>query len=674
MPQTLSRSCPIIVGRDHELAYSADLLTDAADGRGGVYLLSGEAGVGKSRLAQALIATAQWRGFRCLVGYCHSHDRAYPYAPFLDALRQARHTEGSETLARALSAQRDIFFRVLPELDTGDVTRATALPPEHEKRRLFEAFVTLCVRLATETPVLLTLEDLHWADETSLDLLRLLARRLTGTRVLIAATARTDEPSDDLRDWVEYVERNRLIHRITLDPLTEPDVRRMIAAMAVNPLPATARQTIQTHAEGNPFLVEELVHAFVEASSAGGPQALGWQSMAAGYVPAMIEETVARRLAILDENARRIAGAAAVIGHRFSYDLLRALTDLPDQALVVALKRLIAVNLVIEAPDDARAFSFRHALTREAIYHQMLGPERQQMHLRIAQTLAADPGTQRFVSASELGYHAFIAEEWELALDHCRRAGEQAHALYAPHAAVEHYSRALAAAHHLGVPRADILLMRGQSYEWTSDMDQARADYAVALQEARDSGDYRSEWQALIGLSAVWAGRDYERASHCYEDALALANAADDQSLRAQTLNRIGHLRSLTDRPSEALPYFQEALRIFQSLDDARGVAETLTKIGFAYCLSADLVQGAAYHRQAAERYRTLNDRGGIVECLVALTQGAPTLQSDWMVPATTSIRSAAADGEAALILARESSWRFGEALCQSFLAFCVGA
>ncbi|MDQ2786167.1 MAG: AAA family ATPase [Chloroflexota bacterium] len=403
MARSPSRICPVVVGRERELACGAALLTEAAAGRGQVLLLSGEAGIGKSRLACALMGTASWRGFQTIIGVCQEQDRDCPYAPFLDAVRFLLHRGGSDASAAIAEQDRAVLARLVPELGmTGDEPVAT-LPPEHEKRRIFEAFVHFCLALSRDTPLTIVLEDLHWADATSLDLIQLLARRLASARTFLLATARSDEPGDDLAAWLSALARGRFVTRLALAPLTEPDVAAMIAATADSPLPLPVVSAINARAEGNPFLVEELLHALVE-ETADQARWDGADGIIAGQVPTVVAQTVARRLGALDRDARTVAEAGAAIGRRFSFDLLRHLTRLDEAALIGVLRQLVAAHLVIEERIEARAvFAFRHALTREAIYHRLLEPERRQQHRRIARVFATQTGDWPAPSDDELG-------------------------------------------------------------------------------------------------------------------------------------------------------------------------------------------------------------------------------------------------------------------------------
>lgn len=668
------RFCPILVGRDDELATGTGCIASAIRGQGTLLILSGEAGAGKSRLLTALAEATGQRSFRHVGGICQEQDRDYPFAPFLDLLRQEMHGPRGAEFANLLGPERAVFARLMPELDTATES-VMPLPPEHEKRRIFEAFVSLVARLAHDAPVLVTLEDLHWADEASLELLQLLPRRLAAARVLLLVTTRSDESAGDLDRWLTTLARHPAVTHHVLAPLTEADVAQMIAAMVETPVPSPVIHAIYERAEGNPLVVEELVHAIAHDLARERNTPTAWRSVTTRYVPASMTETIARRLDRLNPEIRTVAECAAVIGRQFSFATLGQVVEQDERALLRALRELIAAHLIMEEETEGtHLFAFQHALTRDAVYQRLLGPERQRLHRRVARALTTAAGNVIMPSESEIGYHYFIAEEWEAALLHCQRAGEQAQALYTAHAAEEHFSRALVAAERIGAPRMGLLLQRGEAYEWIGNPEQARQDYEAAEAAARAAGDRMAEWRALVRLSMLWGGDSHGHAVRYAEEALSRARAMGDPTATAHSLNRLGYFAIFDDRSPDALRYHQQALEIFRSLGDERGIAETLERLGYARYFAADLIGGTPHFREAVERYTNLNDRRGAVYCLVGLAQRSATLQTNWMVPETTRILDALAEGTQALHISRESGWRFGESYSLSFLAFCASA
>ncbi len=661
--------CPIIVGQGRDPAAYRNHIAAAAGGVGTLLLLTGEAGIGKSRLLRALADRAERDGFATLIGVCQEQGRDLPLAPFRDLVRQALHGPRGAAFADLLDPERAIFARLLPEFGAADP--APALPPEQEKHRLFEAFVRLFARMAGRAPLLIAIEDIHWADEMSRELVGLLPRRLAAARVLIVVTARSDEPTHTLAHWLATVTRLPMVARLPLAPLSDAEVGQMIAAMLPTPVPAAVRNAIATRAEGNPLAVEQLVHATAHAI-AGGQSAA---TVAARHVPASIAEIVIGRLDRLPPEARAAAEGAAVIGRPFAFAALQWVMGWGEATTLAALRELIAAYLLVETESEGtRAFTFRHALTRDAIDARLLGPERLRLHRRFADALRDGAGGWPAPSESELSHHCFAAEEWEAALLHCTRAGTQAQALYAPQAAAEHFSRALVAATRLGASTTAIVMRRAQAYEWMGDLQRALDGYESVRAQARTAGDRQAEWQAITHLSAAWGSRDHPRGIALCEEALTLARTMDDRAPLAQNLLQRGAYAALYGRPTDARAYLDEARAIFASLGAHDGVAHTLERLGVTTIIGGDLVRGAAHLREAVAHFRALDDRRGLIRCLVEITQRVATLQGDWLVPETAPILDAIADGEEALALSRASAWRYGEAYSNAFLAMCAGA
>jgi tetratricopeptide (TPR) repeat protein len=222
-------------------------------------------------------------------------------------------------------------------------------------------------------------------------------------------------------------------------------------------------------------------------------------------------------------------------------------------------------------------------------------------------------------------------------------------------------------------PPSSLFLARGQAYEALGEFERARADYDAALQGARSASESRPEWEALLHLGMLWAGRDYERSGEYYQHAFELARILDDPSITARSLNRLGNWHLNVEHPHEALAHHQEALKIFQRLEDQPGIAETLDLLGMTSYLSGDLVGGTSYYEQAVALFRQLDDRQGLTSSLATLTMRGITYQTDTMIPAVTHVITVTPDGELALKIARETDQRAAEAYALIFLAFCLG-
>ncbi len=280
---------------------------------------------------------------------------------------------------------------------------------------------------------------------------------------------------------------------------------------------------------------------------------------------------------------------AAVAGRRFDFVLLQQITQDDETYLVELMKEAIAAQLVIE--ESAEQFTFRHALTRQAISSGLLARERRAFHRAIAQTLEHLHEAALDASLADLAYHCAEAELWSKAMEYAGRAAEQAQALSAPRSAVEQWTRVMHAAQHLGqaVPLT-CYRARGQAYEILGDFEQAKTDYERALLTARQTEDGHLVWQSILDLGFLWTGRDYKRAGAYFQQAVDLARHLGDPGLHAHSLTRQATWLLNTRQVAEALSTNREALALFEAQHDQPGMIETLDLLGTVYNLGGDSV------------------------------------------------------------------------------------
>jgi DNA-binding NarL/FixJ family response regulator len=665
---------PALVGRESQLAALSAALAAARSTAGATLQISGEAGIGKSRLVAEFRVHAERLGCLVLQGGCFESDRALPYAPILDLLRTMTAQQPAAAVAEWLRPSAAQLVKAVPEMVDWlpGVTPAPALEPEAEKRRIFHSVSRLFARIAADQPLVIVFEDLHWSDATSLELIASLARAVPSTPALMLLTYRPEEADAGLQRLLAAVERERLSTELPLTPLGLADVETMIGLILDlrRPVGAELLHLIHRLTEGNPFFVEEILRSLPEPAVIGGD--LAGRVVDNIPVPRTVREAVQRHVEHLDEGTRGVLEVAAVIGQRFEFGLLQELAGCQETELLQHLKRLIAARLVIEASTEQ--FAFRHALTREAVYAGLLGRERRALHQRIACALERRATPAIDSRADELAYHFHAAREWTKTLEYARRAGLLAQALHAQHAAIDQFSRGLDAARHQGLPPpAELLVLRGNAYAALGDFPHARDDYQTALEAACDVGDRRQQWQVLVSLGMLWTWREYARTGAYFRDALELARAIGDASLVAHSLNRIGNWHLNLGEPLPALRHQREALSTFERLDDGRGVAETLGLLAMTSYLGGDLLTGADYCQRAIAAFQVLDDRQALAESIATLALGAATMFTDSMV-AALSLPEAVRAVEPSVTLTRDIGWRAGEAFAQFNLAFCLGA
>ncbi|HEV2659863.1 MAG TPA: tetratricopeptide repeat protein, partial [Ktedonobacteraceae bacterium] len=390
------------------------------------------------------------------------------------------------------------------------------------------------------------------------------------------------------------------------------------------------------------------------------------------HIPRSIADAVQQRSDHLSESARQLVVLAAVAGRRFDFAVLQQVTHHDEQQLLALMKELMGAQLVVEA--SAEQFAFRHALTRQAIYAQLLVRERKALHRTIAETMESLYAGALEAHLTDLAYHFSEAGVFEKALSYAQQAGEKAQRLYAPRAAIEQYTRAIDAASELQLaPLPALYHARGQAYETLGEFEKARHDYEQALGAAYEAHDGVAEWQSLLDLGALWAERDYQQTGAYFRRAIERARALADPKLLAHSLNRLGNWYLNVEQPHEALRYHQEALATFQTLSDRRGKASTLDLLGMASLLAGDLLQSAAYYEQAIALLLELDERERLPSSLANLMLCGGIYQTETLVPAAVGFAESLKLGELALKIAGEIGQRSDEAYTLIHMAMFLG-
>jgi DNA-binding CsgD family transcriptional regulator len=680
---TLSAICPVLIGRTAQLDNLDRLMRQACSGVGQMVLIAGEAGVGKSRLIAE--AVARFRAsqselsaceLRVLSGRCFEPDRVLPYAPLLEIVRADLATRSRDQIAAWYGADAGMLTRLLPEL--AEILPGTPPPVTdtmQDQRQLTHALVRCLARLGThgEQPRLITrcliVEDLHWSDDASLAALLALARQIESQPIALLLTYRTDEVQPELAAFLAALDREHLATEITLSRLALADAATMIGTIlsAQHQIPEDLLESIYGVTEGNPFFVEEMLKSLLVTGEIAAPgDALDTKPFSELRLPRSVQLAVQRRLQQVNAEAREILILAAIAGRRFDFDLLQSVTGRDEARLLELIKQLINAQLVVE--ESADVFAFRHALTRAAVEADLLARERRTLHRAIADALEHRSGDTPDRHLADLAEHYFAAEMWGSALQYAQRAGTQAHALYAPRAAIKQFDRAIEAARRLGnKPPPEVCLARGHAHELLGDFERAHQDFANALAVAQASANHAAEWQSLIALGFLWSGRDFAQTGAYFQRALHLAQQMGDQTTIAHSLNRLGNWHMMIEQPVEARRHHETALAMFETLQDQRGLAETLDLLGTTSMSAGDPLRGAVYYQRAVTLFRNLNDQPGVTSALTMMALcGDQYLANTYL--AAENDRTALSLGyvEEALATAHAIDWRSAEALASA--------
>lgn len=686
------------IGRVTQLGAFDHWLAQVNTGQSQVICVAGEAGIGKSRLVAEVRTRAEAQGWQTVQGACFEPDGFLPYAPLIDLLRTHLAHCSRQEVQSVLGIWAAEFVKLLPEL----ALRLPGLPPtprldpEAEKRRLFDAFVYIFMGLLegqsgnapmTPHPLLLIIEDLHWCDDTSLEFLRYLVRRLAKRPLLLLCTYRSDEIHPALHHFLAALDREQRPVELRLPPFTPSEVDALVRTIFAlqRPVRRAFLDTLCNLTEGNPFFIEEVLKALVTTGDifyADGQ----WDRKALTdlQIPRTVQDAVQRRTARLHPSTRQVLNLAAVAGRRFDFALLQAATGHDEATLLAHIKELLAAQLLIEATPDH--FAFRHALTQQAIYADLLTRERKTLHRTIGETIERinGPIAQPATNAGEttpwaaLAYHFYLGEVWDKALLYAQRAGEQAQILHAPHAAVEHFTHALIAVQHLTAstpeqPDTAVVMRlhsaRGLAHETLGDFTAARTDLETALLLAQGAGDRQAEWQALLALGELWASRDYGPTRDYLQQALTLAQSLNQPTILARSLNRMGNWHLNAEQYSAAIRYHQEALAICQGANDEPGVAMTFDLLGLTYLMFGNYVQAVIHLEQAAARFRRLGDRRSLASTLAVLAARNELYSVQYVALPARNVAESIREAEEALQLAQEIGWRSGEAYALTILS-----
>ncbi len=438
--------CRRFIGRDGELLWLQERLEEAYRGQGELVFLAGEAGVGKSRLLGELTVRGQQAEIRILEGRCSLFEAALPYAPFVEAFRGLLHARTPSEIGALLGSYAPEVMRLLPELAQllPGLQPNPPLSPPQEKSRLFESLYQVFRRVAGEAPLILGLEDVHWADPASLELLYFFARRLRRDRWLVLATYRPEElpRAEGLGELRQDLLRGRLAQELTISPLSAAETGKLLKEVLEEParIPEALSDWIFHYGEGNPFFTEEILRTIIEASDEPIVN-LDPATMSAVAVPATVRETILRRLEHLTVEARDILAAAAVLGRSFDLKDLQEASALAGEAFSRPFLSLLSQQLI--RPDRAPLrYGFRHHLIREVVVQSLAPDVRRRLHQRVGELLEARGSpvvTQRI-----LAHHFHEAGDRDRTVRYASAAASEASAVYAHEDAAQYLTLALA--------------------------------------------------------------------------------------------------------------------------------------------------------------------------------------------------------------------------------------
>ncbi|MGE5140869.1 MAG: ATP-binding protein, partial [Rudaea sp.] len=582
MPSLLDRIARgRFVGRQRELAEAQGLWQRACGGEGHVLLVSGEPGIGKTRFVRELTTKVQVSGGRVLTGECYA-DAAAPYAPIAQLLRDSFDTlrldprQFPESTAVGLAAiAPDLRFR-WPTL-----APSTEQDAQVEQQQVFESAVAWCTALAANGPLLLFVDDTHWADSASLSLLRHLARRTRRLPLLIVVTYREIE-LDQTRPWNQVLldlNRERLATRIKLTRLSREETCEMMCALFGEELSSSFVDALYRETEGNPFYIEEVVKGLVEEGklvvSEGRWTAPNIEEI---EIPQSVRLALQSRIGNLSEDAQEVLRLAAILGREFDFETLHRASELSEDALIAALEAAERAQLIEEQHDKngAVVFSFEHALIRLTLWEGVGSLRRKRLLRRTAEAIAAVHPTDY----ERIAGHYRTAGDAAQARRYYLQAGERALSVYANEDADRSFRLVL----DLDAPadeRRRALAGLGESLAPRARHKEAFEAWREAIGLARAAGDWEQVAHLYTRMSrASWGAGDVPGGLALAREGMAAMEGQDETPAFAGLVHEIARACYFNGLPEEGMALATRALEMARRMQAVRVEAESLTTIG----------------------------------------------------------------------------------------------
>lgn len=594
-----------LVGRARELAWLGDALKTAAEGMPRLVVVAGEPGIGKTALASAF-ARAAFEGHAIvLYGRC-DEDVRMPYGPWAEALGHLVRHAPESLLAAHVTARRGALARLVPELAArAPADAGSSTDPESERYLLFSAVVDALARTSDIAPVVLVLDDLHWADRPTMQLLRHVVTSDAPTRLLVLGAFRDSDvgAGHPLADALAAMHRESRVERLTIRGLDDDELLALLEANAGHEMAAEGialRDALQRETGGNPFFVGEILRHLAETRAIYVDDSGRWAARAdlrSSGLPVSIREVVDRRVARLGDEAGRVLAAAAVIGRDFDVTLLRRIVDTDEETLVDVLDRAVRAAIVNEG-DAPGEFRFAHALIEHSLYEDLTALRRAQAHRRIAEALEDLSGGRPGVRASELAYHwahATQPQDAVKAIEYAQLAGDQALEQLAPEEAMRWYRNALELLERSGFPgtRHHAVLLAGLGDAERQAGDPAHRDTLLTAARLADSLDdvdtlVRAVLANSRGFHSLTGEVDDERVGMLQRALERLGRV--DSPRRARLLATLcGELAFGTEPLERRLALAEEAVAVARSGGDPIALAEALVGTYVSICVPRTL-------------------------------------------------------------------------------------
>ena len=631
-PTALDAPREVFVGRDAELGELRKHLLAALDGNGGLVLVGGEPGVGKTSLVKQLVKDAEQRGAVALFGRCYESEGTVPYSPFVETTEQALHLIPAEWVREDLGDDAAEVARMVPELRRRfpDIGEPLELPPEQQRRYFFNAISKFLNRAAARAPLVLVADDAHWADEPTLLLIEHVASQLRDLRILAIGTYRDVEldVSRPLAATIERLLRSRTAARLSVKRFDKAGVARMLEAHAGRPAPDALVDTIFGETEGNPFFVDEVFRHLVEEGKVFDDSGAFRSAVAISEldVPESIRLVVGRRIERLGTDAQRVLAAAAVVGRGFEFGLLEHVVDVDTNTLLDVFDEAERARVIVPEERGGKVFyTFGHELIRQTLLASLSVPRRQRLHLAVANAMELVDPSAAELRPSEIAQHlleAGAAAEPSRTVDYLKRTAGRALEAAAFEEAVRATEAALSLLGESADERARFELIETLGwaeralgrFERCIDLWDGVVEAYARLGEIDKAG--KLLWQ--IGYQLIWLGR-FDDAFATYARGIEILGDRPIVS-RADILGSVATLTAFAGSLEVSESLFAEALQVAEAVGDDACIG----RIWWGRCVAswsgAQVAAAIEAGRKAVSHLRRGEDMWTLVDALAWLS------------------------------------------------------
>ena len=605
-----------IVGRDEETGRVKEFVTPIFKGKGGAVCISGEIGVGKTRLVQEIVKDTDFHNIQFLSSSLSTTTRSISYYPFREIARAIIEDCGmgfiKDSIPRAYQIE---LMKIIPELssrieESGHIYMV-------DKFRLFEGVRKFLECRASDVPLFICLDNVHWADDASLDLLYYLVRTLRDTPVYFFLVYRIEEAREgSFQDVLGLMSREGLYKRVELESLKKPDVARILSfILDCNP-PSELTEYIIKETGGNPFFIEELM------KSLKANDALLWNKEEWTFkkdrkviIPYSVEGVVERKLGIIGDESYNLLEYGAVIGRKFDFNLLQDITGMNEGHLFDLMDGVVKVRLLKELGGEHYYFS--KDIIRGIIYGNIGGTKLKRYHQKIGEKLLNFYKGRIEEIVEELAYHFYKGGDHKNAIEYSMIAGDRAKDAYANQDAIRFYSMAIDC---LSKDRTEgeetkwikCLNKRAKVLNLIGDNEKAIVDLEEAIERAREIGNKKEEADSFFEISNIYIYiSEYKVSFKMANLAMSIYKEIRDSKGEVRTLNTIGNIHWYLSEYSKALKFYQNSLKKAEEINDRKSNAKSINNIGVTYDSLGEYQKALKYHNHSLKIYKDIDDRAG---------------------------------------------------------------